>query len=259
MNELRRQRYLTSMSIDSYIPRLLLPKAPKPFLCELPEGEVFSIAQANENVTAKSQNPFSKKDVVAQSVQDIFDTIGLKNKAVTSSVATENNIVKKPIESHEIVNIEPFVLTVWRPREDFLIIDACKKGAALPTHLLLQNILKILMNENILIGAGDRVQFPLISNIHGGNTVEHMSNSLQTWLSAEYEKRPSPNVWLMGGNAVQYILSDQAGYESVVWKNQTFEMPNNNSKPLLFSAKILPSLSDFLLTPKLKAKLWDFL
>lgn len=262
MNELSRQRYLTSMGIDSYIPRRLLVQAPAPVLCELPMANSLPVAAPERLQKSGLVSPApapANKTIVAQSIQDVLNVMETKPVRAATETPVQEILAKTLETKGTTAVIEPFILTVWRPREDYLIIDAGNKGAALPTHQLLRNILQSFLSKDIAIGDGDRVTFPLVANPQGGNTAEHMRGSIQTWFDAEYGKRPSPNVWLMGENAVQYLLPEGTQYADVLWHTQTFNTGDGSDKAQKFTANIYPSLSDFLLTPALKAKLWEHL
>ncbi len=280
MNELGRQRYLTAMGIESYIPRLLLSNIPAPFLCEAsvvndvmisPKmtpsngivGDIRVInAPLNNGPPIQIINTDSPADrnVGVQAVEDVLKSMGMQGPV---QAFPEQSLEDKVVESGNKAgvsskfSIEPFVLTVWRPREDLLIIDAHHKGEAYPTHTLLLNILKYLWSKDTLLADGDRVTFPLISNMRGGITNGHMRDSLQTWFTAEYEKRPCPHVWLMGENATQYLLPPNEHYTNLLWQETTLVL-DETIKPS-FTAKILPSLTDFLTAPALKEKLWHVL
>jgi DNA polymerase III psi subunit len=145
-----------------------------------------------------------------------------------------------------------FSLSVWRPQSELLVIDARHTQLALPTELLLNNILKAVLGETFFLGNEEVIHWPFVGSPLINNTKESVGNALQVWLEVELERRPTKFMLAFGLNAIQYFISDQISYQDNLWQRW----------PLSFSSTqviVFPSLVDLLQQPLLKRNLWQCL
>lgn len=258
LNELQRQAYLSALGIENYMPRLILPFAPPATVCELP---VFVETQ----VTTQQQDQATLSSSFSADSTQVATVIN--NYGITDILADVNPIKKSvdPIKSFGVFNaasildqleikktlsLEPFALSLWRPVPGFLIVDSRNTGLALPTELLLNNLLRSFLTIEKPDLREEVIRWPTIENRFVSRTAEDARNELQTWLAVENELRPINRVWLMGNNAARYLLADEVNPTDVYWQEQTLGSSSS------LSAVILPSLNELLQQPLLKARLW---
>lgn len=259
MNELQRQNYLSALGVDTYMPRWHLPFAPISVACELPA--VIVHVQLQESPAAKTESNFAP-------TQPIKIT-----KALSTESSPVNNMIgdildakktarsaSKPISAADIlaqldtkpVPIDAFSLSIWRPVEGVMVIDSRNTKLALPTELLLNNILRLIYSNQSLKSQEEVLRWPMIENSFTKRTVEDARIELQTWLSVQNEIRPIRYLWLMGSNAATYFLP-----EDVVYSDSSFNAVSVADSAI--NALILPSLNELLQNPILKQPLFSAL
>lgn len=240
MNELQRQAYLSNMGIENYMPRWQLPFGPAAQQCEFPMLTV---------------------DVAVPDKTDMAQTISVLDAPPTNTLLADMNIsatrpikisatsILQQLEKKPPVEVQPFALSVWRPAPGFLIIDSRHAALALPTELLLHNILRASLNRPVDSLQEEVLRWPMIENRFVSRTASDARTELQTWLAVEHERRPVNRLWLMGDNAIRYLLSADVEPQACVW--QYHQLSESELTGL-----ILPGLNDFLQQPLLKAQLW---
>ena len=259
MNELQRQHYLSALGVDTYMPRWHLPYAPLSVVCELPLASI------------DVQSP-TKIEASVESVAPLIQTAHL-TKTLSNEVSPVNNLMgdiletKKAIKSATLptsaadilaqlnakpVTIDAFSLSIWRPVEGVMIIDSRNTKLALPTEILLNNILRSIFSNQTLKPQEEILRWPMIENSFAKRTVDDARTELQTWLSVQNEIRPIRYLWLMGSNAAAYLLPAQtvisdALFQSVALADSTIHALN------------LPSLNELLQKPATKQKLFSAL
>jgi hypothetical protein len=257
MNELQRQHYLSALGVDTYMPRWNLPFAPISVVCELPSVIVD---------TALQENPVAKLDVNVAPVQSAHTT--RPESAVLSPV---NHLMgdildtKKtpkpalqPISAADIlaqldakpVAIDAFSLSIWRPIDGVMMIDSRNTKLALPTELLLNNILRSVFSSQAVKSQEEVLRWPMIENSFTKRTASDARIELQTWLSVQHEIRPVKYLWLMGANAATYLLPENTAYSDSLFSVASLMDSSIN-------ALILPSLNELLQTPELKQQLFS--
>ncbi len=252
MNELHRQIYLSALGVDTYMPRMHLPYAPVSIMCELPlaSTEPESIAKADlhiESIVSSVQPQLQAKAIVADvsPVGSLIGNIFDAPKAV--------KVIAQPITAADILaqldtkplTIEPFSLSIWRPIDWVMIIDSRNTKLALPTEILLNNVLRSLFSNQALKPQEEVLRWPMIENSFTKRTAADARVELQTWLSVQHEIRPIRYLLLMGPNAATYLLPETAMYSDSVYK----------AVPLVdvaVTALILPSLNELLQKPATK-------
>ena len=146
-------------------------------------------------------------------------------------------------------SIEAFSLSVWRPLDGLMVIDSRNAKMALPTELLLNNILRSFFSHEPLQSREDVLRWPMIENSFTKRTAQDARMELQTWLSVQHEIRPIKHLWLMGPNAAIYFLSEAEHFNDSIF--QSVDLADT-----LIKALILPSLNEILQNPILKQKLF---
>jgi hypothetical protein len=246
MNELQRQAYLSSLGIESYMPRWHLPSAPMSIACVLPTVAVSPTA-------SDIGSEFDKVADVPKEVSfspSLLDSLIKSDKPASPLSSTINAAsILQQLEEKKAPVIQPFSLSLWRPVPGFLIVDARNSQLALPTELLLGNILRTHLGMAPFTLNEEVMRWPMIENRFVSHTADDARNELQTWLAVENELRPISQLWLMGENVANYFLPRDSAWSNCCW--QVKELDN-----LLIQALILPSLVSLLQQPQQKAKLW---
>lgn len=256
MNEYQRQAYLSTLGVENYMPRWQLPNAPKSTLCFVPKviHNQLKVAEAlsPQPLDAVSpvhevQNAVSGKPVdFAEVLRDL--TPG-KRAPVQSIQERPANII--PL-SAEPKTIPGFSLSIWRPQQDLLVLDTRNAQLALPTELLLNNLLRALFGRQMPAGNEDILRWPMVDNTIVSRTIDDARSVLQVWLEVELERRPVKHLLLMGERAAQFFLPVEVEYSSVLFNEI-------HIKEYSVSAIIAPGLVELLQQPLLKRDLWSAL
>ena len=248
MNELQRQAYLSALGIENYAPRWLLPSAPAPVVCVMP---VINIPIATATLSPVSLmaavlDPSVTRNIApANLLTVITDLEGQKKVPLTVNAAA----ILQQLETKKAPVVKPFSLSVYRPQSGFLIIDSRNAASALPTELLLNNLLRAHLKATPFALDEEILRWPMIENRFMSRTEDDARNELQTWLAVENELRPIHTLWLIGENAARYWLSSEKDWLALYWTIHPI-------KEFPLPALILPCLNQLLQNPVLKSKLW---
>lgn len=257
MNELQRQHYLSALGVDTYMPRWQLPFAPVSVLCQLPVAEVELPVLEKLEVTTEPVIPQAYSQPILGSassdvspannlIGDILDTKKAA-KPVTTPISAADILAQLDVKP---ATIEPFSLSVWRPADGVMIIDSRNTRLALPTELLLNNILRSIFSTQALKPQEEVLRWPMIENSFTKRTANDARIELQTWLSVQHEIRPIRQLWLMGANAAIYLLPESISYENSIFQVQKLTESS-------VSALILPSLNELLQKPVAKQQVFS--
>lgn len=251
MNELQRQAYLSALGIENYAPRWLLPSAPVSLACVMP---VFDIPVAAVEISpaafvAAVMNPHSESNTSAPNLLTTIADFAEQKKAPLAVNAAE---ILQQLEGKKAPVVQPFSLTVYRPQPGFLIIDSRNTKLALPTEVLLNNLLRANLKALQFILGEEVLRWPMIENRFVSRTEDDARNELQTWLAVENELRPIHTLWLMGESAARYWLVSENDWSATCWTMQPI-------KDSSLQALILPSLNQLLQYPAQKSRLWTCL
>lgn len=248
MNELQRQAYLSALGIENYAPRWLLPSARVPLACEMP---VFDIPAATVETSplgfvAAAMSTHSERNTPAPNLLTAIAGLADQKKvplAVNAAdILQQLGVKKAPV-------VQPFSLTVYRPQPGFLIIDSRNTKLALPTEVLLNNLLRAYFQKMQFALGEEVLRWPMIENRFVSRTEDDARNELQTWLAVENELRPIHALWLMGESAALYWLDPENDWSATCWTIQPI-------KDSSLQALILPSLNHLLQHPAQKSRLW---
>ncbi len=254
MNELQRQAYLSALGIESYMPRWHLPCAPESVACLLPVIEIDSSVVSTQSPLIDSiispliVNEPAKLD--SSTAIDMLGSLDVRQKPVApinaASILQQFEETKAPV-------VAPFSLSLWRPLSGFLIIDSRNSAAALPTELLLSNLLHVVFGTTKPDLKEEVLRWPMIENRFVSRTIFDACNELQTWLAVENELRPINRLWLLGENAAQYFVNEDVSVVGSRWQSVAVAGLSGQSS---MTALLLPSLSELLQKPIDKALLW---
>ncbi len=258
MNELQRQAYLSALGIENYMPRWILSSAPASVACILPSIEIEGLAASTSSplIDSLSSSPVAIAPVKLDSSVAIDMLVGDLDVMQRPVAPVNAASILRQFEEKKAPVVAPFSLSLWRPVPGFLIIDSRNAAMALPTELLLGNILRVVLgaikpelNEEVL-------RWPMIENRFVSRTASDARNELQTWLAVENELHPISRLWLLGENASQYFVDEDV---SVIQKRWQSVAVSGLSGHHSISALLLPSLNELLQRSNDKALLWAVL
>lgn len=253
MSELQRQHYLSALGIDTYMPRWQLPFAPVSVACEIASSadELNSTPlETNREPLQTERVPVSSDNVdVSRPMQtdNVLSSIFESTKNPRAQVVNAADILAQLNEKP--ANIESFSLSIWRPVDGLMIVDSRNSKLALPTELLLNNIIRSFFSNQSLTPKEEILRWPMIENSFAKRTANDARLELQTWLSVQHEIRSIRHLWLMGSNAATYLLPEQASFNTLIFHSASLLDSTLN-------ALILPSLNDILQKPTYKQKIF---
>jgi hypothetical protein len=253
INEIQRQAYLSVLGIENYMPRWCLPFAPEPVACVLPEsGSSMDTAPGDIPAITSVVSPVVATDTLAAASVAVDVLASLDAQQKSSGPVNAASILEQ-LEKNEAVVVTPFSLNVWRPVPGFLIIDSRNTALALPTDLLLNNILRHVIKTEKVKMIEEVLRWPMIENRFVSRTEIDARNELQTWLAVENELRPINRLWLLGENASKYFIAADMSVTEKYWQNiEVNELPGQTQ----LIAFLMPSLNELLQNPLNKARLW---
>jgi hypothetical protein len=256
MQELRRQRYLAALGIDSYMPLMQFDMAPAPVLCELPlatdtidtsfNGTII-VDDGLENSLADSPLSLVVLEQTAQAIDKVF-----KSLVETPAPAEIKNSPALVQPEKVVANNRPavtFSLSMWYSHDDWLVIDSRKPQAALPTSALLNNIIPALWQKPLRKGVEEVWHWPFAGNSFSHQTEEDAKDALSVWIEVAHEQRSVNRLLVMGEVAWRYIGIPSTTYEESLW--QHYPLANG------VTAWVVPSLVELLENPHSKKKLWQ--
>jgi hypothetical protein len=262
MNELQRQQYLSALGVDSYTPRIHLPYAPVSVACELPVDAYQQSEPVLNDSLPISVTPSSnahpktlvKHELGASPVNHLIGDI-LDNKRISKPVvaATSAADILAGLETR-IVTIDPFSLSIWRPVDGLLVIDSRNSKLALPTEMLLKNILRTLYPDQPAQMQEEILRWPMIENSFAKRTQAEARSELQTWLAVQCEIRPVRYIWLLGKNAAEYLLRESETFADVIFNTRA--LVETRVADMQVAGLLLPSLNEILQSPHHKPALF---
>ncbi|HSC67731.1 MAG TPA: hypothetical protein VLC79_08575 [Cellvibrio sp.] len=247
MNEIQRQAYLSALGIENYAPRWILPSAPMPTVCLLPVPDVSDTSVAHSVVVSSLTKEVIQEE--KKSSPNLLHSIAELGEQKKFSKPIDAATILQQLDEKKAPLVQPFSLSIYRPTPGFLMIDSRDTKLALPTDILLHNLLRAYLNTTQFAVDEEVLRWPLIENRFVSRTETDARNELQTWLAVENELRPISVLWLMGQNAIRYWLAADLASSSCHWTTQAIE-------GLPLKALILPSLNELLQKPAQKARLW---
>src|SRR5690606_6475032 len=254
MNEYQRQIYLSALGVENYMPRWRLALAPAAVVCDLP-AIAADVQHTAPMETAgisidTDKSDFSQSQAGGGAAPLMADVLRTLTQPTLSSIQPSPlpslSSVRKSLATEQI---PAFVLSIWRPVDDVLVIDSRNTQLAFPTEVLLNNILRAVFALQGPLSNEEILRWPLVDNVLVARTEDDARSALQVWLEVELERRPARQLLLMGRNATQYFLSPDLSYDDILWQEITLTNSPNR-------AIVTPSLVDLLQQPILKRDLW---
>lgn len=273
MNEAQRLQYLEAIGIDSYMPRWILPVAPAPVACT-PVLRSPTAAPAQVAVTPAASAPAAVPASVpaerAAGAAQPAPSAGLTAApvaAVAEALAAfaEPQPVEKlaaaiaPATKAAVAEDPRFALSMWRASDDLLVIDSRQAHLALPTEPLLANILLALGWPRQPLPRAEVLHWPMYDHPLAPKGEAAAKETLLAMLEARLEQQPVAYVLLMGAEACHYMVpaellpQDGAGPAASLTALRGKALPLD---PVKATAIVVPSLSDMLQQPELKATTW---
>jgi hypothetical protein len=236
--EQQRREYLQAMGITQYVPRWILPGAKLSARIEAPVAEPPS---PEAEPLLKPAVPTAPR-VLETVVTGLVDALAPTQK---SRVVAEE---KLPAAARSSEMAPRFSLSVWRPSAALMVVDTRPDGQALPTDALLHNILRA---KGIEFGPAspDVLRWPPLAG-QGMDTWAAAREMTMAFLQVRLERQPASYLWLMGENAYRAAVADDRPYVEALGQALNLET-------LGTLALVLPSLSDMLRQPHLKAITWS--
>jgi hypothetical protein len=245
MREIRRQEYLQTIGIETYIQRWKIPFAAESYLCD----QSFSWVEQTEilplDVNAQNQQ---LSMAPAINLCQVLDVVVEKNTVKNNPYRVD--ALLQQFEDKKSLQVQSFSLNVWRPAPGFLVV-AARNVNAMPTELLLNNFLRFYLQQNQLVLSEEVLRWPAIENSKMALTEKDACAELQTWLSVQHEFQSIKTLWFFG-DIYRYFASEFSKLNdecSIEFCDIKLDPANS------ITAKIFPDLSQFLLRPQLKAKL----
>lgn len=253
MNELRRAEYLNALGVASYMPRRLLPLAPKPRLARLPVAPVQQGQQESQQSQGLQAALVAQPGQVEQApspaqVASVIDRIEVAvdgaQQPPRASVAEAAAVAPTAQQA-----AEPFVLNCWWMGEQLLAIDSHAPGVALPLEKLFANMVRALEWHKLPL-ARHRLQWPLAQDRFSAQAGEEDAREMcLSWLEAVAEKRPTAEIWLMGDAARRFCTPVELSGSTATW------IQNGNEARIV----AFPSLTELLQAPARKRDVWQLM
>ncbi len=173
---------------------------------------------------------------------------------------------KKPVAN--TASTPRFALTFWRVDEALLVVDSRRAELALPTDTLLLNILRALGVPVDALPQPDILRWPMTQDRYTPQGETEARESSWAMLEAMHESKPLQHVMLMGEDACHYLMAagvtpeDSRG-SSIDSNGSPLESLESSIGQLVNVADtnvkgvVVPSLSDMLLQPTVKARVWE--
>jgi hypothetical protein len=257
MNERNRQIYLTALGVETYMPRWNLPFSLASGACVLPvplsiNTETKCVPELESVTECLQQAPlFAPKLLQSENnINHLLIDMLEAGKVNAAPKKINDNLTKESVKNTQNaeLTIARFSLSVWRPVENLMIIDSRNTMLALPTELLLNNVLRFLLPDKIRTLKEEVLRWPMIENAVTKPTIAEARAELQTWFSVQCEVQPLKYLWLLGANSAKYFLPLSRERDIDLWCSAPL-----NDLPL--TALILPSLNELLQRPLQKKQL----
>ena len=262
MNEASRMQYLDVLGIDSYMPRRILPGAPRPGAC--------AASPAFQPLPATVSNLVSAVDFRSAGASPRPDQSRRESDEAARSVVAQpvetGDVAGQPVEEQvepmgpEGVAEPRFSLGLWLLEGSLLVIDSRQPQAALPTQSLLANLVFAVGYRQPLPPA-EVFNWPLLK-VPETNSEPAARDTITAMLEARMESLQIRHCLLLGAAAIYYcadpdylfaLSAYSGGPDAVLNAVQGKAVPVAG---LSVSAIALPSLTQMLSTPGYKADAW---
>ncbi len=258
MNELQRMQYLEAMGIDSYMPRRQLLLGPAIRQCQ-PVLPAQPAAVSGGDITPVAPVPGSPGEVAVPAGKtgagavSVADILGQPTTVVTPKPAPAEALKPAP----EAAVVPRFALSLWRVTDTLLVVDSRHAELALPTEALLLNMLNALGLQLRGLPRAEILRWPMVENHFTRQGEAEAREALRAMLEAMQEEQPVSRLLLMGPEACHYLADDPcASADESLGAMQGKAVA---AAGLGSCAVVLPSLTQMLQAPTLKAVAWQAL
>lgn len=263
MNELTRMQYLDAMGIDMFVPNVCLPHAKASPQCVLPSAELLPVASNESSVgmterlhvdeQAASSSPVSAAHVLA-------NLRGEQQQAEPAIPITEHSVhhgrdgaLPSPLSAStpKLVPVN-FTLGMWRIGPHVQILDSRVDGDALPTDVLLRNMLRVhgLLTESM--PAQEILHWPLPGVALADTSWGAAHDMVISFLEGRLLDNPVTVFLVFGEDAYRALMG-----ETVVFSDALYQTVSVDA--FAAEAIVLPSLRSLLHNPLEKKQLWSIL
>ncbi|MDZ7922629.1 MAG: hypothetical protein U5M23_00920 [Marinagarivorans sp.] len=272
MNELTRMQYLAAMSIESFVPRSILPAAKASVACVLPEVWLDDLQDDIVDVqplvhpalrpsASQVSSPSPAHHAASQSlVKDILAPSQALAETPLARIDSDRTLQQLLIKSrHKPLS---FSLSVWSLANGVVIIDSREPKAALPTSALLHNIVMAFARDGV-IPKPDFINWPLLHSATANpNETQDAQEMTQAFLASRFEMAAPKVIVVMGEMAASIVLNKALlNQKELNQKELNQAAPDNYGTPITSAhlpcpAVCLPSLAQLLKEPLLKRFIW---
>lgn len=262
MNERQRTEYLEAMGIQTFVPRWVLPAAAPCRQAPLPEpveaANAVASVEAPDKPLGQSELGQSKGEPRKASIQRVSGIIGelagkeparAEPKAAPGPAASQAKRVLDVLAGPAPTETVHFSLSLWRVSEGLMVIDSHQTRQALPTNTLLSNIL-FAKGLRAPLPRSEVLNWPVPGAVDGEGGWTQAREMVQAFLNARFERQPVQSVWLMGEAAYRAVCAAEDDYHENIGQLRDLSA-------LGCLAVVLPSLTDMLRSPSLKAPAWQ--
>lgn len=258
--------YLEAAGIEMYVPRFLLHAAPAPVKCELPilsepsqSGSIQAIQPIADQADLSPSSARSSSQIAA-----LFDSKSPDPKNASAEVTEETKEIPMVSELTETQQIAPdlhelsaeaesiqFTLALWNTDSGLQIIDSVDPQDAIPTQLLLSNILIAHHLMKIQLPGHELLSWPVDQKNKNASWDEARA-FMTDFLEGRFLSKPPKAILAFGDTAVTALLGKESLDNDVLFQQLRHAEIN---LPVL----VLPSLKQLLYAPDQKGKLWQAL
>jgi len=251
-------QYLEAMGVDMYVPRFVLPAAKAPSLCALPvaPSHVEPTTKIHDVLASAGDTALSTPAPEHVSAPEVVADV--PRPAITSE-APANDTVAEVVDGVVDVVTEQsvsFSLSMWRVGDVFQVIDSRRPHDALPTHALLNNILRAVMGAPAQLPESEIIHWPLVQPETDGPVRDQGWSAAHQMVGGFLEGRlaatPVKYLLLFGQEAAKAVLGADLDTEDSLYCARALE-------DFDATAILLPSLADILYVAQLKPKVWEAL
>lgn len=265
MNELTRMQYLDAMGIDMFVPKVCLTHAKASLQCVLPSAELLPVA-SNESpldVTERlgagdhvqSSGPVSAAHVLANlrgEKQQAEPVIRSEHAPFTEHTVNRAHESAPPPPLSASTPDANFTLGMWRVGSHVQILDSRMDGDALPTDVLLRNVLRVhgLLAQSM--PAQEILHWPLPGVALTDTSWGAAHDMVISFLEGRLLDNPATVFLIFGEDAFRALMGEAVGFSDVLYQTLNIDA---------FAADVivLPSLRSLLHNPLEKKRLWPLL
>ena len=253
MIEQQRLQYLSSLGIDTYVPRRVLANAAvSPLLVPFEPVEDLALIeeQAVEDAPEAQAAPVTIEHAEVTEVEPIAEDAALLEEELPENPVTK--LTPAPTRAKAPLR---FTLSLWEIAPQLIVIDTRQTGSALPTDKLLQNILRAVGYPLAQLPRSELIRWPIFKEDPQANNLEEAEAMVQANINARCSKTEGISFLVMGQMAADLVLSPcepYANFEDHV--GQRFE-----HAPWQAALIVLPSLIELLEAPLKKGLVWQAL